>query len=64
MSAEAKWIAWKGGGCPVNQEAKVSVELRNGTKDIGLGKEFLWNHVDGRSAAARLDIISYRVVRP
>lgn len=64
MSAPVKWIVWKGGKCLVDPETKVSVELRNGTKDTGLGKEFLWNHVDGRSAAARLDIISYRVVRP
>ena len=64
MSAARKWTVWTGGECPVDPETKVRVELRNGERDTGLGKEFLWNHVDGRSAAARLDIVSYRVVRP
>jgi hypothetical protein len=64
MSATAKWIVWKGGECPVDPETKVSVELSNGERDTGLAKEFLWNHADGRSAASRLDIVSYRVVRP
>lgn len=61
--SEHAWIAWKGGECPVDPESKVRVELRNGTKDTGLGKEFLWNHVDGRTSGARLDIVSYREVR-
>jgi hypothetical protein len=57
------WIEWKGGECPVDPETKVRVELRDGTRDTGLAREFLWNHVDGRTAASRLDIIAYREMR-
>ncbi len=63
MSAR-KWIVWKGGACPVSQEAKVQVTLRSGKKDTGLASEFGWGHCGIRCAGSRLDITFYRVVRP
>lgn len=63
MSADtSKWIAWKGGACPVDHEAKVRVILRGGKRETGFAREFGWGHAGIRCAGSRLDITFYRVV--
>lgn len=66
---EIKWIDWNGGSCPVDLNALVEVELRDGYVDVDVAGDWAgsdeietpensnWMH-----NGSRLDIVRYRVV--
>ena len=66
--AEAEWIEWSGGECPVDAETPVEVLFRNGnttdafdagefdSDDLGLSN---WQHGE---PYPHLDIVAYRLV--
>ena len=55
---EDVWIEWSGGQCPVDDNATVSTELRDGSHQTKRKAFFLdWDHDDVGG-----DIVKYRVV--
>jgi len=48
------WIEWKGGECPVDENAIVKYRLRCGSTDTATANDILWNHFD-----APYDVIAY-----
>lgn len=49
------WIKWNDGECPVEEDALVDVEFRNGLRDVRQAFGLRWNH-NGSDG----DIIAYR----
>lgn len=63
MSKEEGWVEWKGGDCPVPDDAMVTVELRDGSiiglpDDMRPAWSYYWSHNGGGG-----DIIAYKVIR-
>lgn len=68
LKAEAKagdgWIAWSGGECPVDQDAKVETKYRDGETQAAQAQYFRWDHACAKRTHLdpSADIIAYRVV--
>lgn len=54
---ESDWTEWHGGECPVDENIKVEIMLRNGYRDIDDGGSWVWQHSDSVG-----DIVKYRIV--
>ena len=56
-----EWFEWKGGECPVPDDVKFAIRLRNGSGDVWDGAFDLdWVH---RAEDANQDIIAYRIIK-
>lgn len=55
---EKEWIEWKGGDCPVDDEQRVEVKLRNGSLREEHAHYFIWDHWESSG-----DIIAYRIIK-
>lgn len=54
------WIQWDGGGCPVNGDTLVDVNLRSGVINWEcMAKQWRWGHANLSN-----DIIAYRISTP
>lgn len=58
QKSEDGWIEWNGGECPVNLDAMVKVQFRDGDMDYSDARKLYWRH-----HASAGDIIAYRVVK-
>lgn len=56
-AANAGWIEWSGGRCPVEAETLVEVKWADGDLIINKARVFGWNHFQVPE-----DIVAYRVV--
>ncbi len=55
---ESYWIEWGGGDCPVTDNTKVQLKLRDGDEGFCESTDWQWFHTGGAD-----DIIAYRIVR-
>ena len=52
------WIEWKGGECPVEDDAVIDIRFRDGNEERGVHADWDWEHSGGG------DIIAYRLHKP
>ena len=52
------WIEWKGGECPVEDDAVIDIRFRDGNEERGVDADWDWEHSGGG------DIIAYRLHKP
>lgn len=55
-------IYWFGGECPVSQDTKVNIILRNGNDGQSIAGKCRWTHFD-HSHSPSYDIVFYEEIR-
>jgi hypothetical protein len=65
--ADADWIEWGGGKCPVPAGARADVKYRCGSEELGIGARdsITWRHEvqPDMGDLAEYDIVAYRLVK-
>lgn len=61
------WVEWSGGECPVSENTKVHIKLRDGylSKEVHTADQYRWLHTVNpeNSYISGLDIVAYKVVK-
>ena len=56
----AIFVEWRGGDCPVSEDAMVECKLRDGRVFMSLASDVSWEHWKHESS---VDVVGYRVIR-